>query len=342
MLTAATRCSVGDPGDSSLAEAVQVARGFAIDSGRFKEQIGTLTHAPHPFGSPRQQQISEWLESELKKSGLAVRRLPFTAQVPNPNASLGGPASLTVERRGVNILALPEVPGKSHCLVIIASHYDTKEVSGISYVGANDSGSSTVGVMQALAYIARAKERTTSASGQPKCAIGGLFFDGEEAVLPNWDDGLNHPAKQQDNTYGSRNVANSLVDCPATSNLRGLCLQTDGVSLAVRAVILFDMIGSPGLLLSRDSNSSPKLLSLLEKMADQLGHGAHLGRVQAVSDDHIPFRERGIPVLNLIDFNHIETWHAPGDLPETLSTDSVQIAMRLGLAVALQISSNPK
>lgn len=339
---AATRCSVGNSGESSQANAIQMARSFAIDPVLFKVQMGALTQSPHPFGSPRQQQVTDWLESELMKSGLSVRRLPFTTQVPNPSAGLGGPASLTLERRGVNILALPDMPLKSRCLIIFASHYDTKEVSGISYVGANDSGSSTVGLLQVLAYLSRAKKGTTSDQKGDLCLIGGVFFDGEEAVLPNWDDGLSHPAKQQDNTYGSRSLANSLVDCPTAADVSGLCLLSEGVYLAVQAVVLFDMIGSPGLLLSRDANSSPKLLGLLEKSADLLGHSSNLGRVQTVSDDHIPFKEKGIPVLNLIDFNHIETWHAPGDFPESLSVDSVQTAMRLGLAVALQIPPNLK
>jgi Zn-dependent M28 family amino/carboxypeptidase len=223
--------------------------------------------------------------------------------------------------------------------VLLASHVDTKAVPGAEYVGANDSGSSTAVLLQQLAYL----QKTAVAGGNPEhCAIAGVFFDGEEAVLPNWSDGETvHPAHIRDNTYGSRHAAGRLTRCAAGGH-EGTCLPADLGGAPVVAMILMDMIGSPDLKISRDANSSPALVDLAAAGAAALGApGAYDALPHGIEDDHMPYKVQGVPVLDLIDFNHLAYWHRPGDEPATISKESLELGARLGLYVAAAVAQNP-
>jgi glutaminyl-peptide cyclotransferase len=109
------------------------------------------------------------------------------------------------------------------------------------------------------------------------------------------------------------------------------------------ALILLDMIGSPEIIISRDSQSSPALLNLAQKVLDHLGKGSALAKfAQPIADDHIPFLKRGVNAIDIIDFHHLDTWHKEGDDPDKISHESVQLATQLALGMALEIASNPK
>lgn len=48
---------------------------------------------------------------------------------------------------------------------------------------------------------------------------------------------------------------------------------------------------------------------------------------ETISGDHIPFRDRGIKVVNLMDFDHINDtvnyWHTPMDIHDKVSAASL-------------------
>jgi glutaminyl-peptide cyclotransferase len=90
-------------------------------------------------------------------------------------------------------------------------------------------------------------------------------------------------------------------------------------------LVLLDMIGDRDQRVCRASDSTPGLADGVFRMAGELGLGAWLpyGCQYYVSDDHTPFLERGLPAVDMIDFDYAY-WHTLEDTcdkigPEQLS-----------------------
>ena len=188
-----------------------------------------------------------------------------------------------------NIVA--KIPGTSANVVLLLTHYDTLRKA--DFVGANDGGSST-GLMLEMARLLCGQKGGVS--------IWITFLDGEEAVV-EWSD--------TDGTYGSRQMAARLA---LTNELK-----------RVKAVVLADMIGDRDLALRRESNSTGWLTDLVWSTAKRLGYEKHfLSESLAIEDDHIPFLRRGVPAVNLIDFDY-PAWHTPADTLDKLSARSLGV-----------------
>jgi glutaminyl-peptide cyclotransferase len=190
-----------------------------------------------------------------------------------------------------NIIA--KFPGKSGRIIAVTGHYDTKNLPG--FVGANDGGSST-GFLLELAAVLRTRPRTD--------AIWLVFFDGEEA-RHDWSD--------TDSVYGSRHLADKW--------------ETEGALSKVKALINVDMIGDKNLKLVWDTGSSASLRELVWNAADSLGYTRYFPREGGpIEDDHLPFVEKGVPSLDLIDFESQSTfWHTARDTMDKLDAASFQI-----------------
>jgi Zn-dependent M28 family amino/carboxypeptidase len=191
-----------------------------------------------------------------------------------------------------------EVSGKKPDIVMITGHYDTKLQDG--FVGANDGASSAATVLE-LAHVL--------AKSSPEYTLWFVLFDGEEAVV-DWNamNGL-------DNTYGSRHLASSLSD--------------EGRIHQVKAMILVDMIGDKNLNLKREGESTSWLVNLIWETARSAGFGKFFLQAQHyISDDHLPFRDEGVPVADLIDFdygpNH-SYWHTNDDTLDKISGESMKV-----------------
>ncbi|MEK6284482.1 MAG: M28 family peptidase [Acidobacteriota bacterium] len=191
-----------------------------------------------------------------------------------------------------------ELRGQKPDLVLITGHYDTKLQSG--FVGANDGGSSAAAVLE----TARVLSKTT-----PEYTLWFVLFDGEEAVV-DWSamDG-------KDNTYGSRHLASKL--------------KADGTLSLVKALVLFDMIGDKDLDIKREGESTPWMVDAVWKAAHALGYQKQfLNSEQYISDDHLPFKDAGVPVIDLIDFNYgpgHSYWHTNLDTLDKISGDSIKV-----------------
>jgi glutaminyl-peptide cyclotransferase len=195
-----------------------------------------------------------------------------------------------------NIIA--ELPGERSDIVVISGHYDTKLQAG--FIGANDGGSSTAEVLEMARVLAETKLEYT---------LWFVFFDGEEAFV-DWS-----ANNGMDNTYGSRHMVSKLT--------------SDGALKRVKAMVLVDMIGDKNLDLLRDAESTPWLLNVIWKTARRLGHSQHFLEAEGgYSDDHIPFKEAGVPVVDLIDFNYGPSnkyWHTNQDTLDKVSGESLKV-----------------
>lgn len=246
---------------------------------------------PRPAGSPALEKTRDYIIRELKSYGLKPAIDEFLPTTPKGRV------------RMKNIVA--DIPGQSPDVIIISSHYDTKEYKDFKFVGANDGGSST----GALLEIARvmAADKTPR-----KFTYRLVFFDGEEAFCSGWSDCLDG----KDNTYGSRHMVEKL--------------HAERKLDSIKAMILLDMIGDKSLEVPRESSSSSWLVEAIWSTARRAGYGKHFpGHDQYITDDHIPFLEAGIPAVDIIDFEYEEQgesfWHTKDDTLDKISPESLKI-----------------
>lgn len=190
-----------------------------------------------------------------------------------------------------------ELRGEKRDIVMITGHYDTKLQTG--FLGANDGGSSAAAVLETARVLSKTK---------PEYTLWFVFFDGEEAVV-DWSamDG-------KDNTYGSRHLAAKMTG--------------DGTLNRVKALVLFDMIGDKDLDIKREGESTPWMVDAIWKAAHALGYQrSFLNAEQFISDDHLPFKDSGVPVVDLIDFNYGPShsyWHTNLDTLDKVSGESIK------------------
>jgi Zn-dependent M28 family amino/carboxypeptidase len=256
-----------------------------FDAARAYEHLKALVDiGPRPAGSEAIKKTQQYISRELKSYGLKVMEDNFQADTTR------GPVAMK------NIIA--ELPGQRSDIVVISGHYDTKLLAG--FIGANDGGSSTAGVLEMARVLAKTKLEYT---------LWFAFFDGEEAFV-DWS-----ANNGMDNTYGSRHMVSKL--------------KSDAGLERVKAMVLVDMIGDKSLDLLRDAESTPWLLNVIWKTARRLGHSQHFLEAEGgYSDDHIPFRDAGVPVVDLIDFNYgpsNQYWHTNQDTLDKVSGESLKV-----------------
>ena len=163
------------------------------------------------------------------------------------------------------------VKGRSRRYLVVGAHYDTKEVAG--FVGANDAASGTAVVTQLARQFARASKR-------PRHTLVFVLFDGEESPGPD-----NAPNFEQAGLRGSKVAARRWPKADA--------------------MVLLDFVGDRRLSTPRELNSDRRLWARLRASARRVGVGRHFPdeTTGQVVDDHVPFIRRGVPSIDLIDFD---------------------------------------
>jgi glutaminyl-peptide cyclotransferase len=246
---------------------------------------------PRPPGSAALEKCRVYITDQLQGYGYEVRTDEFEAETPY------GPKVMK------NLIA--DKGNSSRGLIVLASHYDSKLMEGIRFVGANDPGSS-VGLLLELARVL-APER-----GPLDYRF--VFLDGEEAFV-EWS--------SFDSTYGSRHLAKRW--------------KQDGTAGRIRAFILLDMIGDKDLDIMKESYSTRWLSDLVWQTAEKMGLQGILSKYGgAVEDDHLPFLGVGIPSVDIIDLNYgpgNSFHHTTADSIDKVSPESMEKVGRLVLAV---------
>ena len=200
-----------------------------------------------------------------------------------------------------NVIA--KFPGTKDGIIVIASHYDTNyPLRDTPYVGANDGASSSALLLE-IANQLRGKPRDGY-------SVWLVWDDAEEAMKPDTEVDF-----MSDSLYGITHLAEKW--------------QADGTLKKIKAFLLADMIGDADLDISRDSNSTPWVESVVYEAATRLGYQSHFFTQNAgMLDDHIPFMKRNVPCADLIDFSYGYNnvfWHSPQDTVDKLSPKSLDI-----------------
>jgi Zn-dependent M28 family amino/carboxypeptidase len=171
-------------------------------------------------------------------------------------------------------------PGKKDGVILLGTHYETNyPLRNIGFVGANDGGSTT-GLLMAIADQLRADAaRGKTLDGY---SVWLVFFDGEEAIQA-WT--------SSDSTYGSRHLAAKWGK--------------DGTLGRIKAFLLADMIGDKDLDILRESRAPEWLVGLVRQAAHKFGYDRYFFKTEGpIEDDHLPFVERGVPSIDVIDLDY--------------------------------------
>jgi hypothetical protein len=180
--------------------------------------------------------------------------------------------------------------------VVVGAHYDTKDIPG--FVGANDGASGTAAVVQ----LARELQPETI---RPTVVF--VLFDGEET-----------PPGVPDSEFLARGLRGSKVAARRWDE--------------ADAMILLDFVGDRDLSLPREGSSDEKLWARLRAAAKRAGVGAYFPdeSEDTIYDDHTPFLRRGVPAIDLIDWD-FDCWHETCDDLSAVSESSLDAS---GEAVA--------
>ena len=189
-----------------------------------------------------------------------------------------------------NILALPinATPSTLNDTILFGAHYDTRKVAdqdpiianqNTPVMGAND-GASGVAALLEMAQIYR---NSTN--------IGLLFIDAEDQGDGgmsgwNWLEGSSH--------FANNTILQQFFP--------------DGAS-SIKYFVLYDMIADKNLDIYREGNSDTTLTDQIFSTAGQLGYSTYFINQYryTIIDDHVPFKNLGIPTVDLIDFDYTDS-----------------------------------
>lgn len=179
-------------------------------------------------------------------------------------------------------------------ILLLGAHYDTRPYADRNpegkrdqpILGANDGGSGTAVLME----LARVLD-----TDQIPFEIQLVFFDAEDrGQLDGWPFSV-----------GAEEFATALETYP-------IC------------AIIVDMVGDEEPTFYYEANSHPQLRELIWNVAAELGYD-HVFIPQprwSIIDDHIPFVQRNIPAVDIIDFDY-PYWHTTQDTPDHVKAESL-------------------
>ena len=271
----------------------------------YKHVKAMVDLGPRPAGTIALKRCAEYIRDELKKSGLEAKFDLFKDNDFAPG----------IQFRNV-VLEIPGSDPNEKRVMVLGSHYDTKRVHGkapdpnMIFVGANDAGSSSGLLIELAKHFAK---------NPLPCALICIWFDGEESLPWEWND--------DKALFGSRHHA---------AQLRSRFPEKDRLDAWVPAMVLLDMVGHKKLQITEDEESDPAMIKIIAETAKWIGHGDKFfekGNKMPVVDDHKPYKDYGIRVIDLIQFgrtagrpdNISPWWHTADDNMSIISAESLAI-----------------
>jgi Zn-dependent M28 family amino/carboxypeptidase len=210
---------------------------------------------------------------------------------------IGWQTSIQVgEEKGVIVQNIIAQKGTGKPWILLGAHYDTRlyadrdlvrENRTLPVPGAND-GASGVALLLELARVF-----PEEFPGE----VWIVFFDAEDnGNIPGWDWVL-----------GSTYFVDQLDSYPD-------------------AMVLVDMIGDSDLNIYKERLSNQDLTNQIWDVAATLGYGDYfIPEIKyTILDDHVPFVQRGVTAIDIIDYDY-PYWHTTEDTLDKVSAESLNI-----------------
>ena len=253
-----------------------------------------VAFGPRVPGTTAHRETRDWIVSTLREHTPLVTVQTFTGEIGGEEHELS------------NIIASihPEAPRR----VLLCAHWDCRPWADRDpdparhndpVPGANDGASGVAVILEIAALIAES---------ELPVGVDITFFDGEDGG----DYGDMHSW-----CLGSQHFARAM---PA--------------SFRPEYALLLDLIGDSDLGLTPEMHSmraAPLLWERVVTQAERLGIPLS-GEPRAIMDDHVALIERGIPAVDIIDFDYA-AWHTVADMPDKCSPDSLARIGTLVLAL---------
>jgi len=290
-----------------------------------------LSYGQRSPGDPGWQQTIDYISNIFTQLGWRLEVDAFTQAVP-----IGG-------TRPMKNLIASFHPEGGDCAVDLAAHFDSKYETRYVFLGATDSAA-PIGMMLAAAQaLTPSLNAKLAGDGNMPC-LRMVFFDGEEAFV-RWSDGPNG-----DSIYGSKHLASRWAE-EEDPYVNGANPPRRRIQ-SMRAMALLDLLGAPNPELTCQFDSTRSLFDLMRASesrarAQSLMKGtggsrtpeylssSFSGNRGAISDDHLPWMERGVPILHLIASPFPSVWHTQRDDLSALNRDTVEdLALIFRAAVA--------
>ena len=206
------------------------------------------------------------------------------------------------------------VPGKSSSWVLVGAHYDAKKFLTVRDFQAANDGASGVAALLGMIHALR------QYGEKPPVTIRFVFFDGEECLF-SYSPG--------DGLHGSRKAAQLWADNGDLKKCKGM--------------ILLDMVGDKELNFTLPRNTSEVFRkAFTETVRNHFRDLPYRMLPYDILDDHVPFLEKKIPVIDLIDFEYGPNnsyWHTAADTLDKISPHSIALAADLAFGLIWKAAS---
>lgn len=235
------------------------------------------------------------------------------AHISEQLAAAGGPeVDASFDHVVVPVRNIVATFGEGPTSIILGAHYDSRIYSDKDpdpdrrmdpMPGANDGGSG-VGVLLELA-------RVISQHYTANTQIRLVFFDAE-------DNGRIPPFTQVFGGFASGYLVGSNLYAST------LNLETDPIEY----MLLVDLVGEFDQQFPQEGYSvqfAPDMVNEIWQVAADLGYGDYFPMEvrSPITDDHVPFLQRGIPAVDIIDLDY-EHWDTSNDTLDKVSADSLE------------------
>uniref|UniRef100_A0A0R3VT56 glutaminyl-peptide cyclotransferase n=1 Tax=Taenia asiatica TaxID=60517 RepID=A0A0R3VT56_TAEAS len=283
-----------------------------------------------PIGTANHTLVGEFITKELSESGWIVSLDTFT------ELTVIGTKTFT------NIVAVNRPRASRR--IVLSCHYESKLMR--NFYGTIDSAVPCSIIVNVAASLIRIFQ-----SSKSDIAVQLIFFDGEEAFR-EWTD--------TDSLYGSRHLAAQM----AQNDSHG-CNEIGRIDLFV----LLDLIGAANHPFPRYPHCDSRFYDILHEIGTQRPCFFTLERLSkplffsgsqrldarqrlplfspfvhpGILDDHIPFLDRGVPVLHLVPNPFPPQWHDVSDTIVNIdfgTIHDVQLVIATFLCKFLQVSPN--
>ncbi|XP_051953311.1 glutaminyl-peptide cyclotransferase-like [Xyrauchen texanus] len=271
-------------------------------------------------GTAGSQKIKQHILSQLGSlsAGWTVEEDSFVSPTPKGDVTF------------TNVLAVldPSAPRR----LLLACHHDSKILPLDSknrervFVGASDSAVPCAMILELAAALD--SQLKTLKQQRSLVTLQLVFFDGEEA-FEEWS--------ETDSLYGSRHLAELMARTPHPPGSTTVTLLQ-----AVDLFVLLDLLGGPEPVIVNHFDNTARWFERLidaEKRLHKQGLLTSHPTEQIyfrktffpapVQDDHIPFLNRGVPVLHLIPTPFPQFWHTLDDTEERMDRPTVENLTRI-------------